>query len=206
MITTLGQMADTVRLSGVKKRIAVAWAQDPNTVGSLYRAVSEGFVDAIMIGQPDRILSTCQNTGADPGRFTILEAADEKSAAELAVSLTRSGEADIVMKGLVGTDKFLRAVLDKEKGLLPHGAVMSYVCAVEIPAYHKLLFITDTAVLPFPDIEQKVAMARYAIEMARRFGIDKPRVALVGASEKVSDRFPNTLDTMRCAGWPKAAR
>jgi len=194
MITTLGQMADTVRLSGVKKRIAVAWAQDPNTVGSLYRAVSEGFVDAIMIGQPDRILSTCQNTGADPGRFTILEAADEKSAAELAVSLTRSGEADIVMKGLVGTDKFLRAVLDKEKGLLPHGAVMSYVCAVEIPAYHKLLFITDTAVLPFPDIEQKVAMARYAIEMARRFGIDKPRVALVGASEKVSDRFPNTLD------------
>jgi phosphate butyryltransferase len=194
MITTLGQMADTVRLSGVKRRIAVAWAQDPNTVGSLYRAVSEGFVDAIMIGQPDRILSTCQNTGADPGRFTILEAADEKSAAELAVSLTRSGEADIVMKGLVGTDKFLRAVLDKEKGLLPHGAVMSYVCAVEIPAYHKLLFITDTAVLPFPDIEQKVAMARYAIEMARRFGIDKPRVALVGASEKVSDRFPNTLD------------
>jgi len=194
MITTLGQMADTVRLSGVKRRIAVAWAQDPNTVGSLYRAVSEGFVDAIMIGQPDRILSTCQNTGADPCRFTILEAADEKSAAELAVSLTRSGEADIVMKGLVGTDKFLRAVLDKEKGLLPHGAVMSYVCAVEIPAYHKLLFITDTAVLPFPDIEQKVAMARYAIEMARRFGIDKPRVALVGASEKVSDRFPNTLD------------
>ncbi|MDD3736602.1 MAG: phosphate acetyltransferase [Bacteroidales bacterium] len=194
MITTLGQMADTVRLSGVKRRIAVACAQDPNTVGSLYRAVSEGFVDAIMIGQPDRILSTCQNTGADPGRFTILEAADEKSAAELAVSLTRSGEADIVMKGLVGTDKFLRAVLDKEKGLLPHGAVMSYVCAVEIPAYHKLLFITDTAVLPFPDIEQKVAMARYAIEMARRFGIDKPRVALVGASEKVSDRFPNTLD------------
>jgi phosphate butyryltransferase len=194
MITTLGQMADTVRLSGVKKRIAVAWAQDPNTVGSLYRAVSEGFVDAIMIGQPDRILSTCQNTGADPGKFRIIEAADEKSAAELAVSMTRSGEADIVMKGLVGTDKFLRAVLDKEKGLLPHGAVMSYVCAVEIPAYHKLLFITDTAVLPFPDIEQKVAMARYAIEMARRFGIDKPRVALVGASEKVSDRFPNTLD------------
>ncbi|NLE34030.1 MAG: phosphate acetyltransferase [Bacteroidales bacterium] len=194
MITTLGQMADTVRLSGVKRKIAVAWAQDHNTVGSLYRAVSEGFVEAIMIGQRHRILCTCQDTGADPGRFTIIDSADEKSAAELAVSMTRSGEADIVMKGLVGTDKFLRAVLDKEKGLLPPGAVMSYVCAVEIPAYHKLLFITDTAVIPFPDIEQKVAMARYAIEMAHRFGIGKPRVALIGASEKVSERFPNTLD------------
>jgi phosphate butyryltransferase len=194
MITTLGQMADAVRLSGVKRKIAVAWAQDPNTVGSLYRAVNEGFVEAIMIGQRDRLLSTCQDKGADPGRFTIIEAADEKSAAEIAVSMTRSGEADIVMKGLVGTDKFLRAVLDKEKGLLPPGAVMSYACAVEIPAYNKLLFITDTAVIPFPNLEQKVAMAHYAIEMARRFGIEKPRVALIGASEKVSERFPNTLD------------
>ncbi|MEZ5020908.1 MAG: hypothetical protein R2756_12475 [Bacteroidales bacterium] len=65
------------------------------------------------------------------------------------------------MKGLlVGTDKF-PGVMDKEKGLLSK-AVMSYVCAVEIPAYHKLLFITDTAVIPFPDLDQKVAMARYS--------------------------------------------
>ncbi|MDX9729738.1 MAG: phosphate acyltransferase [Bacteroidales bacterium] len=194
MITSLRQMADTVRLSGKKQKIAVAWAQDPNTVGSLHRAVKEGFAEAIMIGNPESILTTCTETGVDAGLFTIVAAADEKSAAEIAVAMTRSGEADVVMKGLVGTDKFLRAVLDKEKGLLPPGAVMSYVCAVEIPAYHKLLFITDTAVLPFPDLDQKVAMARYAIDMARRFGIEKPRVALIGASEKVNERFPNTLD------------
>jgi len=194
MITSLRQMADTVRLSGVKKRIAVAWAQDPNTVGSLKRAVAEGFAEAIMIGRREQILAACSESGADPGRFKLVESADEKSSAEMAVSMTRSGEADIVMKGLVGTDKFLRAVMDKEKGLLPPGAVMSYVCAVEVPAYHKLLFITDTAVIPFPDLGQKVAMARYAVDMAHRFGIEKPRVALIAASEKVSDHFPNTLD------------
>ena len=187
-------MADTVRSAGKKQRIAVAWAQDPNTVGSLYRAVSEGFAEALMIGRREHILKTCNETGADPDRFTIIETTDEKEAAALAVSMTRSGEADIVMKGLVGTDKFLRAVMDKEKGLLPPKAVMSYVCAVEIPAYHKLLFITDTAVIPFPDLDQKVAMAEYAITMARRFGIEKPSVALIGASEKVSSHFPNTLD------------
>ncbi|MBE0678594.1 MAG: phosphate acetyltransferase [Bacteroidales bacterium] len=194
MITSLRQMADAVRSAGKKQRIAVAWAQDPNTVGSLFRAASEGFAEALMIGNSEQILITCRETGADPDRFTIIEAANEKEAAEMAVSMTRSGEADIVMKGLVGTDKFLRAVMDKEKGLLPPKAVMSYVCAVEIPAYHKLLFITDTAVIPFPDLDQKVAMAEYAIAMARRFGIARPSVALIGASEKVSSHFPSTLD------------
>ena len=194
MITSLRQMADTVRSSGRSHTIAVAWAQDPNTVGSLYRAVSEGFAEAIMIGRREQIIRTCLETGADPERFTIIEAGNEKTAAELAVSMTASGEADIVMKGLVGTDKFLRAVMDKDHGLLPPKAVMSYVCAIEIPAYHKLLFVTDTAVIPFPDLDQKVAMAGYAIAMAGKFGIPKPSVALIGASEKVSRHFPSTLD------------
>ncbi|MCU0459218.1 MAG: phosphate acyltransferase [Bacteroidales bacterium] len=194
MITSLRQMAETVRSSGIKRKIAVGWAQDPNTIGSLYRAVSEGFAEALMIGRREQMISTCIETGADPERFTFIEADDEKSAAEMAVSMTRSGEADVVMKGLVGTDKFLRAVMDRENGLLPPRSVMSYVCAVEIPAYHKLLFITDTAVIPFPDLDQKVAMAGYAINMAQRFGIKKPSVALIGASEKVSSHFPNTHD------------
>jgi len=187
-------MAEAVRSSGIRKKIAVAWAQDPNTVGSLHRAVCEGFVEAFMIGRREKIINTCRETGADPDQFRIVDADDEKEAAEMAVAMTRSGEADVVMKGLVGTDKFLKAVMDKEKGLLPPKAVMSYVCAVEIPAYRKLLFITDTAVIPFPDLDQKVAMARYAVDMAHRFGIERPKVALIGASEKVSSHFPNTLD------------
>ena len=98
------------------------------------------------------------------------------------------------MKGLVGTDKFLKAVMDKEKGLMIPDAVLSYVCALEIPAYHKLLFITDPAVIPFPDLDQKIAMAGYAIEMARRFGIEKPKIALIGASEKMSSHFSYASD------------
>ena len=62
------------------------------------------------------------------------------------------------------------------------------------PNYKKLLFITDPAVLPFPTLEQKVAMANYAIEMAQKLGVAQPKVALVGASEKVSSHFPNSLE------------
>jgi phosphotransacetylase len=98
------------------------------------------------------------------------------------------------MKGLVGTDKFLKAVMDKENGLMLPDAVLSYVGAMEIPAYHKLLFITDPAVIPFPNLDQKVAMARYAIEMAQKFGIKKPKIALIGASEKMNRHFENSVD------------
>lgn len=187
-------MASLVRSSGKQRRIAVAWAQDPNTVASLYRAVTEGFAEALMIGRSEEIRRVCGETGADPARFTIIEAPDEKSAAEKAVGLTRSGGADVVMKGLVRTDIFLKEVLDKEKGLLPPGAVMSYACAIETPAYHKLLFITDPAVIPFPDLGQKVAMADYVVEMAHRFGIERPKVALIGPSEKPSRHIPASMD------------
>lgn len=194
MFTSLRQMADAVRVAGRKYRIAVAWGQDQNTIGSLQRAVNEGFVEAVLIGRESQIIEVCRETGCDPSLFTIIEADDERSAAITAVTMTAEGVTDIVMKGLVGTDKFLRAVMDKEQGLLVPGSVMSYVCAVEIPAYRKLLFVTDTAVIPFPNLNQKVAMAEYALRMARRFGIAMPKVALIGASEKVSDHFPNTLD------------
>jgi phosphate butyryltransferase len=93
---------------------------------------------------------------------------------------------------LVGTDKFLKAVMEKERGLMLPGAVLSYVCAIELPEYHKLLFITDPAVIPFPSLDQKIAMAEYAIDMASRFGIEKPKIALIGASEKSSRHFESS--------------
>lgn len=177
-----------------KHRIAVAWAQDNNTLGAINKAVKKGFIEAILIGKPDEIRKTCKDEGIDENNFTLLESDSENQASAEAVRLAKTGEADIVMKGLVGTDKFLKAIMDKEKGLMLQNAVLSYVCALEIPAYHKLLFITDTAVIPFPDLDQKVAMARYAIEMAQKFGIEKPRIALIGASEKMSRHFENSVD------------
>lgn len=177
-----------------KRRVAVAWAQDTNTIGAINKALKKGLIEAILIGKVSEIIKTCKKEGFDEKNFTLVESDNENHASSEAVRLAKTGEADIVMKGLVGTDKFLRAVMDKEKGLMLPNAVLSYVCAIEIPAYHKLLFITDPAVIPFPDLEQKVAMARYAIEMARKFGIKKPKIALIGASEKMSRHFKNSDD------------
>ena len=194
MISSLDQMVEKVLAPGRRHRIAVAWAQDLNTIGAVFKAFNDGFAEAILVGKKDQITAICMNSGFDPGLFRIINSDNETSASEEAVRLVKSGEADIVMKGLVGTDKFLKAVMNKEHGIMIPGATLSYVGAVEIPAYKKLLFITDTAVIPYPDLNQKIAMVNYAIEMARRFGIDIPKVALIGASEKKSHHFSYTED------------
>jgi phosphate butyryltransferase len=194
MIRSLDQMVDKVLSLKRKFRIAVAWAQDSNTVGAIQKAVNDGFAEAIMIGKISEIVALCDSLSIKKDSFAIIDSENENNASQEAVRLVRSGQADIVMKGLVGTEKFLKAVMDKENGLMLPGATLTYVGAMEIPAYHKLLFITDPAVIPFPNLDQKVAMAEYAIEMALIFGIEKPKVALIGASEKMSRHFENSVD------------
>jgi phosphate butyryltransferase len=194
MIRSLDQMEEKVLASKKKHRIVVAWAQDTNTIGAIHKAVNKGFVEAILIGKSTEIIKTCKTEGIDEKLFSIINVDNENKASAEAVRLAKKGDADIVMKGLIGTDKFLRAVMDKENGLMLPNAVLSYVGAMEIPSYHKLLFITDPAVIPFPDLDQKISMARYAIEMARKFGVVKPKIALIGASEKMSRHFKNSVD------------
>jgi phosphate butyryltransferase len=194
MIRSLEQLEEKVLSLNRKHRIAVAWAQDNNTLGAVNKAVKKGFIQAILIGKSSEILKICTEEGIDEKSFTIIESDNETKASSVAVGMAKRGEADIVMKGLVGTDKFLKAVMDKESGLMFPNAVLSYVGAIEMPAYHKLLFITDPAVIPFPNLDQKVAMAGYAIEMAQKFGIEKPKIALIGASEKMNRHFENSVD------------
>jgi phosphate butyryltransferase len=194
MIRSLDQIEENVLVLKKRHRIAVAWAQDPFTVKAIYKAVHKGFAEAILIGKSNEIIKTCNTEGIDEKLFTIIDIDNDNKASQEAVRLAKTGDADIVMKGLVGTDRFLKAVMDKNTGLMLPDAVLSYVCALEVPAYHKLLFVTDPAVIPFPDIDQKIAMTRYAIEMARKFGIEKPKIALIGASEKMSRHFENSVD------------
>jgi len=197
MITSLSQMVEKVLEKDRRTRIAVARAQDPNTISAVNRAAKAGLADFILIGDNAEIEKTCSQAGVDPGKFEIITTEGESDAASYAVRLAAENKADIVMKGLIGTDKFLKAVMDKEKGLMKKGAVLSYVGAIEISNYNKLLFITDPAVIPYPNFDQKLAMAQYAIEIALRFGLEKPKMALIGASEKPGSHFSYSSDYLK---------
>lgn len=187
-------MVERVLSMNRKYRVAVAWAHDANSLGAINKAVSDGFAEAYLIGNIPEIEKACNLASIKSNIFKLIQAENEVLASVEAVRMVKSGEADIVMKGLVGTDKFLKAVMDKTNGLMLPGAVLSYVCALELPDYHKLLFITDPAVIPFPDLNRKIAMVTYAIGMTKKFGVEKPKVALIGASEKVSKHFDYSAD------------
>ncbi len=189
----LEEITAVVREQG-RKRLAVAYAQDPNTIESIGMALKEGIIDAFMIGDKDKIIATAQEKNIDPDQFNIVHVPDETQSAKEAVRMVRDGEADVLMKGLVSTDKYLKAILDKEKGLLPPGNVMSHVCIVDIPAYRKLIFLADTAVIPFPTLDQKIAMLQYTIATAHKFGVKQPKAALLTATEKVNPKFQATID------------
>ena len=111
-------------------------------------------------------------------------------AAEKAVLMIRSGQADMLMKGLIGTDQLLRAILNKENGLLPKGNVMTHMVMAELERYHKLLFMTDVAVIPYPTHEQRIEQVRYAAQICRNMGIEEPRIALLHCAEHGGKQFP----------------
>src|ERR1035437_2936771 len=129
MIRTLQQMEEKVLALKKKHRIAIAWAQDANTIGALGKVVRKCFIEAIEIGNTSEIKNVCRSEGIDEKSVSLVESDNEEEASRESVSLAKKGEADIVMKGLVGTDKFLRAEMDKEKGIMLPSAVLSYVCA-----------------------------------------------------------------------------
>lgn len=173
-----------------RKRIAVANAVDSHTLDAVQMAVDAGIVEAFLIGDVAAIESPhlFEEHVLSP-YIHIIDIPEVKEATLEAVCMVKSGEADILMKGLVNTDIILRAILDKEKGLLPHGNVMTYNAALEIPGYHKLVFFSDPAVIPSPDLRQRTAMIKYAIASAHKFGIEKPKVALIHATEVANPKI-----------------
>jgi phosphate butyryltransferase len=192
-ITKLEQLFDVLR-SKAKKRLVAAYANDDHTIEAVSMAVDMGIVDATLVGDEETIKKVCASHNIDPAKFRIVQENDEMKAASKAVELINKGEGDVLMKGLVSTDKYMRAILNKEKGLLPPKAVLSHVTVVQVPTYHKLLIVGDVAIIPAPDLNQKVAITNYLIKTAHSLGIEKPKVALLAATEQVSAAMPACID------------
>lgn len=129
-----------------------------------------------------------------PDKVTIHNCQGYDSAAQHAVAAVRAGDAGVLMKGAINTDNLLRAVLDKQVGLLPPGHVLSHLTAAEIPSYSKLLFFSDAAVIPSPDLKQFEAIIRADVAVIDKLNIAPINIALIHFTEKINPRFPFTLD------------
>ena len=175
------------------KKVAVAAAQDHTVLEAAIRAKKEKVAETVLVGDESKIIQIAETRELDIEGIPIESFADEIEAAGRAVELVSSGEADIVMKGYIHTDDFLRAVLNKEKGLRA-GVLMSHVFVAEFYGRDRFLLITDGAMNIAPDLERKAEIVLNAVHLAHAIGFEKPRVAALAAVELLNPGMPATVE------------
>ncbi|MGY0373471.1 phosphate butyryltransferase [Clostridium sp. JNZ J1-5] len=175
------------------RTVAVAVAQDEPVLEAIKDAKDNDIANAILVGDKEEIISIGLKIGMDMNDYEIIDEKDDKKAALKAVELVSTGKADMVMKGLITTANFLRAVLNKEVGLRT-GKLMSHVAVFENSKFDRLIFLTDTAFNMYPTLKDKIQIVENAVKVAHAVGVDIPKVAPVCAVEVVNPDMPATLD------------
>jgi phosphotransacetylase len=185
-----------------KKTLVAVNAVDGHSLKAIAEAVNLNMISAIVTGDQSEILEQCSIHQLDPAIFEIIQASSEEEAARLGVKRVKQVPDGILMKGLISSDQFMKAILNKELGLLAAGSVLSHVSVIDNSNYHKLLIVSDVAIIPCPTIPQKIAITHYLKKMAMDLGIIKPKIALICPTEKV---LPSLVSTTDAAEIMKAA-
>ena len=172
---------------------AVAYPCEETALAGAIDAGTQGLIVPILVGPSATIAEIAKAKGIDLGGVQIVDVADSRASAAKAVELVRQGKAELLMKGSLHSDEVLGAVIAKETGLRT-GRRLSHAFLMDVPTYHKVLIVTDAAINIAPTLEEKVDICQNAIDLARTFGVERPKVAILAAVETVNSKMPATLD------------
>ncbi|NLX81872.1 MAG: bifunctional enoyl-CoA hydratase/phosphate acetyltransferase [Proteiniphilum sp.] len=194
MISNLSTLIERAK-ENPPKGVVVAAAEDVAVLGAIKKAVEEGVVYPILVGNKSEIEKVANSIQFDLSNIEIINNDDNDSlhSAEIAIEQIHKGKASILMKGNIATGTLLKAVLNKEKGLRK-SKILSHVAFFESPYYHKLLCVTDVAMNISPSLEDKVHILNNAVEACHKIGIDRPKVAVVAAVETVNPKMKATIE------------
>lgn len=195
MYTKLSQIVEAARSRG-RRRLAVAYGNDAHTLRAVSDAYRVGLVDVTIFGNREEILRICREEGFDSSVFSIVDEKSDVRCVAMAVNMVATGGADVLMKGLVSTDKYMRGILNKDAGLFPPKGTLSHVSVVEMPGRDRLIAIADVAVIPAPDFKQKTILIKYLSQIAASLGVECPRIACIAPSEQV---LPSVLSSTEAA-------
>jgi phosphate butyryltransferase len=193
--------------SGSPVPLALVAAESPSGLAALAEAASLGIADPVLVGPAEAIRSAIDAagiTGLEGAR--IVAAADPEAAARRAVELVHAGEAAVLLKGALRTDQLLRAVLDRDTGLRT-GRLLSDVLLYEdtVSGTRRLVGVTDGGINPAPDLDALRAIVENAVAVFRALGFRRPKVALLSATEAVSEAVASTVNAREVAAWAAAS-
>ena len=184
------------RLQHLSPREAVvAAAHDEHTLQAVFAARRDGLIRPILVGRRNEIRSIARSLGEELSPEQIVDAQDDLECAARSVALIREGKGDILIKGMLQTGTLLKAVVHRETGIRA-SQVMSHVAILDVPRYHKLLFITDGGMVVAPNLEQKGHILKNAVDFCRFLGYERPKAAALCAVETVNTAMPETGDAL----------
>lgn len=174
------------------RKLVLAVAQDQHSLRAVLRAWKDGIIEPVFIGDSEGIRGICSELGYDISELAIVHEPEIDKAVEKSVRMLSGKQADILMKGKVGTSSLLKAVLNKEWGLRT-GSLLSHIALFEVGTYHKLIGVTDVAMNIAPNLKDKIAIVNNSVSFLNRLGYVMPKVAVLGAVEMVNENMEATL-------------
>jgi phosphate acetyltransferase len=174
-------------------RVAVVHPCDEVSLMGAIEAQLKGVIEPTLIGPKDKITAVAKKAGCSLAGIKIIDAQHSHAAAIIAVEEVHKNNVDAIMKGKLHTDELMEAVVHKTKGLCTERR-MSHVFALDVPTYHKPLFITDAAINIAPDLNTKRDIVQNSIELLHALGIPEPKVAILSAVETVNSKMVSTID------------
>ena len=191
----LKNMNDLRRLveGGPRKKLVLAAAQDQHSLGAIIKAWKDNIIEPILVGDKEEIESICQSNNYDITGIRIVHEPNIEKSVETAVRMVSSKQADILMKGKIGSATLLRCVLNKEWGLRT-GNLLSHFALFEVETYKKVIAVTDVAMNIAPTLHDKIAIVNNSVACLNRLGYTMPKVAVLGAVEMVNENMQATLD------------
>lgn len=174
-------------------KTAVVHPVDEFSLSGALEAAQEGFIIPVLVGPEDKIRAAAQALGVSLEGYTIIPTEHSHAAADRAVQLVLEGQVEAIMKGKIHTQELMHPIVDPVNGLRT-ARRMSHVFALDVPSYHKSLFLTDAAINIRPNLSQKRDIVQNAIDLFRTLHDEAPKVAILSAVETVNEKIPSTLD------------
>ena len=192
------ELIDLVK--GQENRVVVPGANNKEALTAIKMADDKGLIShGILIGDTEIVKKMVREVGLPEEKFEFIQCTDVPEMCNTAARLVYEGKGDFLVKGLVDTKYYMKAILNKEAHLVPEGALLSHFVLYSTPKYPKPFAVTDSAVVISPSLEQKAKIIQNAVNTFHKLGLDYPKVACVCPVEKVNEKIPSTVDAATLA-------